>query len=341
MIFALLRVVIASLFSSMKTQRMLALENVALRQQVVMLKRSVKRARPSTVDRFFWITFARFVGDWRKNVIALHPDTIVRWHREGFRRYWAWKSRRSGRPVLDPELRCLIRRMQSENVTWGAPRIHGELLKLGYDVCEATVSKYMRRIQKPPSQSWRTFIANHREAIAAVDFHTVPTVSFNVLHVFVVIEHARRRVLHINVTAHPTAKWIAQQITEAFPFDTAPKYLIRDGDAKYGDAVVRRITALGMKDVVTTPASPWENAYAERIIGSLRRECLDHIIVLNERHLRRVLKEYFIYYHEHRTHLGLNKDAPLGREIEGGEGGNVIARPFLGGLHHRYMRLAA
>lgn len=202
MIFAFIRVVFASLFSSMKTQRMLALENRALRQQVVMLKRSVKRARPSTMDRFFWIAFASFVGNWRESLIALHPDTIVRWHQEGFRRYWARKSRRAGRPVLDPEIRLLIRRIQSENVTWGAPRIHGELLKLGYDICEATVSNYMRIYRKPPSQSWRTFLANHRKAIAAVDFFTVPTLTFDVLYVFAVIEHARRRVVHFNVLRH-------------------------------------------------------------------------------------------------------------------------------------------
>jgi len=341
MIFALIRAIVASLFSSLKSQRELTLENLALRQQVVMLKRTVKRARPNRTDRLFWIAFSRFVANWRDSVIAIHPDTVVRWHREGFRRYWAWKSRRGGRPAIDAELKSLIRRMQRENLTWGAPRIHGELLKLGYDVCEATVSNYMRRRRKPPSQSWRTFLANHREAIAAIDFFTVPTLTFDVLYVFVVIEHARRRVIHFNVTAHPTSKWIAQQLTEAFPFDSAPKYLIRDGDAKFGFGVQRRISALGITDIVTTPASPWENAYAERVIGSLRRECLDQVIVLNERHLRRTLQEYLIYYHEHRTHLGLDKDAPATREVECRDKGNVVGLPFLGGLHHRYTRRAA
>ena len=182
--------------------------------------------------------------------------------------------------------------MQTENVTRGAPRIHGELLKLGYEIYEATVSKYMKRMRKPPSQSWRTFLANHREAIAAVDFFTVPTMTFKILYVFVVIAHARRRVVHFNVTAHPSALWTAQQLTEAFPFNTAPTYLLRDGDAIYGAAVQRRINNLNMKELVTKPASPWENPYAERFIGSIRRECLDHTIVLNERHLRRLLKEY-------------------------------------------------
>jgi len=239
MIFVLVRAIVASLFSSLKSQRELVLENLALRQQVVMLKRSVKRARPNRTDRLLWIAFSRLVVNWRNSVIAIHPDTVVRWHREGFRRYWAWKSRRVGRPRVDTELRSLIRRMQRENLTWGAPRIHGELLKLGYDGCEATVSNYMRRHRSPPSQSWRTFLTNHRDAIAAIDFFTVPTATFKELYVFVAIEHARRQVVHFNVTAHPTAKWIAQQLTEAFPFDRAPTYLIRDGDAKYGYAVKR------------------------------------------------------------------------------------------------------
>ena len=341
MIFALIRAIVATLFSSLKSQRELAQENLALRQQVVMLKRTVKRARPNRTDRLFWIAFSRLVTNWRDSVIAIHPDTVVRWHREGFRRYLAWKSRRGGRPTIDIELKSLIRRMQRENSTWGAPRIHGELLKLGYDVCEATVSNYMRRRRKPPSQSWRTFLTNHKDAIAAMDLFAAPTITFDVLTVFVVIEHARRRVVHFNVTAHPTSKWIAQQLTEAFPFDSAPKYLIRDGDAKFGFGVQRRISALGIKDIVTTPASPWENSYAERVIGSLRRECLDQVIVLNERHLRRMLKEYLNYYHEHRTHLGLEKDTPATREVECRDRGNVVALPFLGGLHHRYMRLAA
>ncbi len=325
----------------MKSRRALALENLALRQQIVILKRSVKRPRPTAIDRLFWIAFAQTVNGWRDMLCALSPDTVVRWHREGFRRYWTWKSRRIGRPQIDRELRQLIRRLQTENVTWGAPRIHGELLKLGYEICEATVSKYMKRVRKPPSQSWSTFLANHHEAIAAVDFFTVSTVTFKILYVFVVISHARRRVLHFNVTAHPSAHWTAQQLTEAFPFDTAPTYLLRDGDAIYGAAVQRRISNFDMKELVTTPASPWENAYVERLIGSIRRECLDHTIVLNERHLRRLLKEYLSYYHDCRTHLSLSKDPPTPRTIETQGRGNVIAFPLLGGLHHRYTRLAA
>jgi putative transposase len=339
--YSLICAVFAWLRSMLKTQRALALEDLALRQQVVMLKRSVKRPRTTPLDRLFWIVFARTVDDWRGKLFALSPDTVVRWHREGFRRYWRWKSRRIGRPRVDIELRRLIRQMQRENVTWGAPRIHGELLKLGYELCEATVSKVMSRYRKPPSQSLRTFLCNHHEELVAIDFFTVPTVSFKILYVFVVMEHSRRRVVHWNVTAHPTSRWTAQQIIEAFPFATAPKYLIRDGDGIYGAAVSRRIESLGISEQVTTPASPWENAYAERVIGSIRRECLDHLIVLNERHLRGILKGYLNYYDDSRTHLSLAKDSPRARAIESCGAGNVVPFPLLGGLHHRYKRIAA
>ena len=247
-----------------RSRHALALENLALRQQLALLKRSVKQPKVSTADRFFWIAFARYVDDWRHFLFALHPDTIVRWHRAGFRRYWTWKSRRQGRPPIDSELRSIIRSMQQENITWGAPRIHGELLKLGFDVCEATVSKYMKRHGRPPSQSWRTFLANHAEVIAAIDFFVMPTVTFRILYVFVVLEHGSRRIVHFNVTAHPTAQWTAQQLIEAFPFDTAPRYLLRDGDAIYGAAVRRRIKTLGITELITSPASPWENGYVER-----------------------------------------------------------------------------
>jgi len=234
-----------------------------------------------------------------------------------------------------------------ENRTWGAPRIHGELLKLGYEVSEATVSKYMKRHWKPPSQSWRTFLAgrtflaNHAEVIAAIDFFTVHTATFRILYVFVVIEHGRRCVVHFNVTSSPTAQWTGQQIVEAFPFDTAPRYLVRDNDGIYGTAFQRRVRSLHIKDVPTAPHSPWQNPIAERIIGTLRRECLNHVIVSNERHLRRLLKEYVDYHHRSRTHLSLDKDPPEPRDIESRTNGNVVSFPMLGGLHHRYSRVAA
>ncbi len=224
---------------------------------------------------------------------------------------------------------------------WGAPRIHGELLKLGIELSQATVSKYMRHPNKPPAQTWRTFLSNHTECLAAIDFFTVPTAGFRVFYVFIVLSHDRRQVVHYNVTEHPTAQWAAQQLVEAFPFDSAPRYLLRDRDAIYGEAVRRRIKSLGIKEAITAPRSPWQNPFVERIIGSIRRDCLDHIIVFNERHLRRTLREYFSYYHICRTHLSLNKDPPETRTIEPPESGKVVAFPRVGGLHHRYGRIAA
>jgi transposase InsO family protein len=297
----------------------------------------------STIDRVFWVLFSKYVDGWRAMLHALHPDTVVRWQRESFRRYWRWKSRRrgAGRPPIDREIRKLIREMQSANVGWGAPRIHGELLKLGVKISQATVSKYMARYRKPPSQTWRTFIENHADCLAAIDFFIVPTATFRVLYVFIVLSHDRRHIVHFNVTAHPSAQWTAQQIVEAFAFDTAPRYLLRDRDSIYGDTVQRRIRSLAIEEVITAPRSPWQNPFVERVIGSIRRDCLDHVIVLNERHLRRILREYFSYYHSCRTHLSLNKDPPEPRTVEPPALGNVIALPRVGGLHHRYGRMAA
>lgn len=232
--------------------------------------------------------------------------------------------------------------MCHENPLWGAPRIHGELMKLGIDVSEPTVSRHLVRGRKPPSQTWRTFLANHVSCLASMDFFVVPTVKFAVLYVFVVLAHDRRRIVHFGVTAHPTSAWVAQQIREAFPWDSAPRYLIRDRDAIYGPEVRAKLKAMGIKEVKTAPRSPWQNPYVERAIGSIRRECLDHVIVLNEAHLRRVLSGYLGYYLGARTHLSLAKDSPDSRPIQARDrGGTVVAFPQVGGLHHRYERLAA
>ena len=307
-----------------------------------MLRQSVKRPRPSVADRLFWIIYSRYVNGWRNLLHCLHPDTVVRWHRQGFRCYWRWRSRRPnpGRPPINSDLRKLIRQMQTTNIGWGAPRIHGELLKLGIDVSQATVSKYMQRSNKPLSQTWRTFLDNHVTDLVSIDFFTVPTATFRILYVFVVLHHDRRQVVHFNVTEHPTAEWTAQQFVEAFPFDSAPRFLLRDRDAIYGEKVQRRIRSLGIKEVVTAPRSPWQNPYCERVIGSCRRDCLDHVVVLNERHLRRILREYLSYYHTCRTHLSLNKDPPESRPVEPTRMGNIVATPRVGGLHHRYARVA-
>jgi putative transposase len=231
--------------------------------------------------------------------------------------------------------------MSRDNPLWGAPRIHGELLKLGIAFSQATVSKYMIRCRKPPSQSWRTFLMNHAQDIVSVDFFTVPTATFRVLFVFLVLSNQRRRIVHFNVTDSPTSFWIRQQIVEAFPWDTAPKYLIRDRDKKYGQEFVRRVESLGIKQVLISTQSPWQNPYVERVIGSIRRECLDHVIIFSERHLRRVLRDYLAYYHGSRTHLGLEKDCPRPRPVESPDFGSIRTEPMVGGLHHRYFRQAA
>ena len=278
--------------SSCRPRHELVLENLALRQQLAMLQRSSKRARTLRSDRLFWIAFSRYVEGWRRMLLALHPDTVVRWHREGFRRYWTHKSRQIGRPGIDPSLQKLIRDMQAANVGWGAPRIHGELLKLGIQVSQATVSKDMLRRPKPPSPSWRSFLNNHVKDIVAIDFFTVPTAAFRILYVFIVLRHDRRRLVHVNVTEHPTSCWTAQQMIEAFPFDSAPNSFILDRDSIYGSTFRSRVANMGIDEVLIAPRSPWQNPYVERVIGSVRRECLDHVIIHNQRRLRRILRAY-------------------------------------------------
>ena len=275
-------------------------------------------------------------------VHIVHPKTLVRWHREGFRIRWCWKSRRSGgRPRIPTEIRALVRQMSAQNPLWGAPRIHGELLKLGFHISQATVSRYMPRRPPNPDQTWKTFLHNHLHCTASIDFLVVPTLTFKVLFVLVVLSHDRRKVVHFGVTQNPTAAWSAQQITEAFPWDEAPSYLVRDRHRTYGRVFRDRVKAMGMVEAPPAPRSPWQNGYVERMIGSVRRECLDHIIAWDERHLRCVLKSYFTYYNQTRTHLALNKDAPVPRPIASGPGSQIVATPEVGGLHHRYQRLAA
>ena len=273
----------------------------------------------------------------------VQPDTVLRWHRRAFAWHWIRKSRRlPGRPEVAANIRDLIRRMSQANPLWGAPRIHGELLKLGIAVAQSTVARYMPRLRKPPSQTWRTFLTNHLAQTAAIDFFTVPTATFRVLFVFVVLAHERRRVLHFGVTEHPTQEWTIQQMREAFPWDEAPRYVLRDRDAIYGTDFVAMTGAMGMEEVLTAPRSPWQNPFVERLVGSIRRECLDHVTrlqpgcrnVCNERSLRRTLQNYFAYYHRSRTHLSLGKDSPEPRPIQPLEMGPVVVLPQVGGLHH-------
>jgi transposase InsO family protein len=320
----------------------LVAENLALRQQLIVLHRRTKRPQLKTKDRVFWLWLARSWDGWRDSLIVVKPATVVRWHRQGFKYYWAWKSRhKGGRPAVAPVVRDLIRRMSRANPLWGAPRIHGELLKLGIDLSETTVAKYMTRHTRPPSPSWRAFFDNHLRDLVSIDFFTVPTVTFRILFVFVVLSHDRRRVLHSNLTGHPTAEWTGQQLIEAFPWDGAPRYLIRDRDGIYGHDFTRRVTALGIKQVLIAPRSPWQNPYVERVNGSIRRECLDHVVVFNENHLRRVLRSYLRYYHASRTHLSLGKDVPDSREAQPPALGRIVEFAEVGGLHHRYSRRAA
>jgi hypothetical protein len=264
-----------TLTSSLATHRKLALENLALRQQLVVLQRSVKRPRLKTTDRVFWVLLSRTWSDWANTLTLVKPDTVVRWHRKGFKLYWTWTSRRKGhgRPAVPAEIRQLIRRISQANSLWGAPRIHGELLKLGIEISQAAVSNYMVRHRKPTSPPWRAFLDNHVKDLVSIDFFTVPTVTFNVLFVFVVLVHDRRRVVHFNVAESPGARWAAQQIVEAFPWDTAPRYLLRDRDGIYGQEFTGRVEHMGIKEVKTAPRSPWDNPYAERVIGTLRRDC--------------------------------------------------------------------
>ena len=304
---------IVSLRSLFRSRASLEVEILALRHQVAVLKRSQRgRVRLTFADRFLWVWLSHFWSRWRSVLLIVRPETVIAWHRRGFR----W-------PL------------------WGAPRIHGELLKLGIEWSQATVAKYMPRQRKPPCQSWRTFLNNHAKQLVSTDFFVVPTISFRVLFVFVILARHRRRVVHFNVTAHPTSEWTTQQLAEAFPWDTAPRYLLHDRDTIYGESVRQRVRDMGIREVLTAPRAPWQNPYVERLVGSIRRECLDHLVVFNERGLRRMLQSYFDYYLRSRTHLALGKDAPESRPIQPSELGPVAELPEVGGLHHRYERRAA
>ena len=339
----LLIVVGRALALGLRGHRELVLENLALRQQLMAMKRANSRPRLQARDRLFWIALRRIWTNWRTAVVLVRPETVVGWHRTWLRRRWTRRStpRASGRPPITREIRALVGEMATANPLWGAPRIHGELRTLGVDVSERTVSRLLTRLTRPPSQTWRTFLTNHLASAASMDFFTVSTLTGRVLFVVVVLSHHRRRILHINTTAHPTAEWAAQQVVEAFPGDTAPRWIHRDRDRIYGAAFQRRLAGMGIAEVLSAPASPWQNPYVERVIGSIRRECLDHVIVLNESHLRRVLTSYLRYYHRSRTHLGLEKDTPDRRPVAETSIGPIIAMPEVGGLHHRYERRAA
>jgi transposase InsO family protein len=304
----LLSFLLAVLVSPFKASISLFAENVLLRHQVMVLRRKVKGRVPLTNgDRWFLVQLYHWFPSILGSLVLIKPETLVRWHRAGFRFYWRWKSRsRGGRPRIDTDLRTLIRQMSIENPLWGAPRIHGELLKLGFDVAQSSVAKYMTRRGRPGGQGWRTFLRNHTTEIAVMDLFVVPTIGFELLYAFVIVRLDRRHLVWINVTTNPTAEWVA------------------------------RLRAMGIRDKPIAPAPPWQNGYAERLIGLIRRECLDHVIVLGEAHLRKILRAYADYYNRIRTHRALNKDVPISRPVQ--RVGLVAARPILGGLHHHYAR---
>jgi putative transposase len=320
----------------------IALENLALRHQLLVLQRSAVRPHLSRWDRILWVWLSRLWTDWRASLVIVQPATVLAWHRRGVQLYWRWTSRASsvGRPRLDPELRQLIRRMARENPTWGRRRIRAELALLGYCVAELTVARYMHRPSPRPAPTWRAFLTTHARDSVAVDFFLVPTLTFRLLFVFVVLRHDRRELLHLNVTEHPTAVWTARQILEVFPNETAPRYLLRDRDAVYGECFTRCLANMGIREVIIAPTAPWQNPFVERVIGSIRRECLDHCLILNEAHLRRLLHDYIGYYNTARPHQSLDHNSPSHARCIRPELGCVVSIPQVGGLHHLYQRAA-
>src|SRR6267378_2295812 len=317
-----------------------------LEAEILVLRHQLNVLRPRAPRRLHlrWANRALFIWLYRRcprildSITIVRPETIVRWHQMGLAAYLRWKSRASGgRPRISKEVRDLIRRMSFENPLWGAPKIHGELLKLGIEIAQSTVSIYMVPRQDRPLQTWKTFLRNHMEGIASIDLFVVPTIAFQQLFAFLVLGHKRRQLLWFAVTGNPTAEWLARQITEAFPWNRAPRYLIRDNDRAFGVAFKARVRAMGIRDRPISFRSPWQNGYVERLIGSIRRESTDHLIVFNADHLRRILAKYSTYYNEVRTHVSLGKDAPCTRPIE--RLGDIVAHSILGGLHHRYARI--
>lgn len=342
--FAIIFSLFCSVRQAFRSRAALHAEILALRHQLLVLQRTNRgrKLHLNHSDRLLWVALSRLWDEWRSALLIVKPETVIAWHRRAFRLYWRWKSGRpQGRPSLSKEIIDLIRKMSLANPSWGAPKVHGELLKLGFELSETTVAKYMVRHRRPPSQTWRTFLTNHTKNMVSSDFFVVPTVFFRLLVVFVILSHDRRRVVHVAVTEHPTSEWVARQLLEAFPWDSAPRYLLRDRDGSYGEKFSEAARWLGIEEILTAPRSPWQNPYVERFIGSIRRECMDHVIVFNETGLRSILKSYVEYYERSRTHLSLGKDAPAGRPIQPVGTGRIVEIPQVGGLHHRYERVAA
>ncbi len=324
-----------------KQEPKLALENLALRQQLAVLKREKPKPKLNRIDRVFWVILSKIFRDWRSALLIVQPATVIRWHRQGFKYYWRWKSKKPGRPRINRKIITLIHRMSRENPTWGTPRIQSELRLLGHEVAESTVDKYRIKPKNGPSQTWRTFLRNHIHETIACDFFVVPTATFRLLFGFIVLHHQQRRIIHFNATHNPTAEWTALQIQQATHEDDLDiSFLLRDRDSIYGEVFRNKVKSLELEEVRTAPQSPWQNPFSERVIGSLRREILNHVIVLGENHLRRIVSGYLNYYHEVRPHLSLDRNSPIPRRVDPPENGQVISKPMVGGLHHRYTRAA-
>lgn len=324
----------------------LVIEDLALHQQLAVLKRQGAKPRLRPTDRAFWILLRRLWSRWTSCLVIVDPDTVVAWHRRGYRWVWRLKSRKCqvGRPRIAKEIRDLILRMAAEN-RWGAPRIHGELLKLGIAIDERTVSRYLpkRPVSHDRIRRWKAFLRNHRGALAGMDFLAVPTAALSLLWVFFAIRHDRRRIVHFGVTDSPDVRWIIQNLREAFPFNTSPRFVVMDRDSKYGKAVPDALRRMGTESVRCAHRAPWQNGVAERWIGSVRRELLDHVVVLNANHLTRLLSSFVGYYNRTRCHLGVGKDSPEGRDPSSkpSTDGTIVAFPEVGGLQHRYEWQAA
>jgi transposase InsO family protein len=342
-VLELLWLVLTAVLAWLRPRRDLVAENLLLRHQLAVLTRPTRtrpRARPRAWDKLLWVLARRWCAGWREHLAFVTPDTVVRWHRQGWRLFWRWKSRpRGGRPHLSPEIQELIATMSRENRLWGTERIRGELLKLGIVVSNRSIRRYRwRGPGHPPSQTWRTFLRNHAHHLWAADLFTVPTLTFKTLYVLVFIAHGRHELVHVNVTANPTAAWVWRQLIEATPWGQKPRHLLRDRDAVYGRDFRQRARRIGIHAVATPIRSPRANAIVERAIGTLRRECLDHVVVLDEQHLASVLTEFISYYNQERPHrtLGLRMPELRPRPVTG----PIRSRPVLNGLHHTYERAA-
>jgi putative transposase len=335
-----LRLLLTTFVASTRARRDLVLENLALRHQLAVYSRQQSKPAIARGDRRFWTLLSRAWTGWRQPLVIVRPETVVRWHRTAWRAHWRRKSRRRGpgRPRISWELQQLITRLARENPRWGAVRIVGELRALGFEVSARTVRRYRQHaLRRPPSQSWRTFLRNHLSEIWAADLFTVQTLTFRTFYVLVVIDHERRRIRHWNVTEHPNATWIWRQLIAATPWGERPRFLIRDRDSSYGGTFIARARRIGIETVLTPVRAPNANAVAERVIGTLRRECLDHVIPLGERHLRRVLSEYVEHYNAMRPHRTLALDSPAGRPPhQRRRGDRLVSGSVLGGLHHEY-----